>query len=1602
MPFRKRWRKLLPSSEPSEVSDGGSPSVSQVPPQDAQQGPSTATGGIILSPGNTTVQSQVWNDAYASLKAEELRTVEAYERILSGQLTSGVEATSVEGYPDNFLGTAEDRRTKMAKLIEDGKSRTERVAKAKENINDVVQPFNQLRSTISLVVKADPTASTAWVGIAAVLGIFASPLTEPGANRDGMKYILERAEWYWNLSALILDADKIDESLKSLQGSLKKSIVKLYKKLLLYQMQSVCLYSCSEVATILRDFVKLDDWEGKIKSIEKEALRVEQSIRQLRDEDETSQLRNLNMRLQDGFQALATVIQDSGSQQRELREEEKDRQFLSQLHDTDPAAGKKAIETLKGGIVRKAHDLVFEQSNFETLQQNSSPGIMWTTGNAGSGKTMFLCGIVDRLLEKPECGVVSYFFCRADHPQTRTVKAVLRGLLWLICTQSWAITRRLRVEYEHKMQSLTEFDDTVAFVNLEDMLGKALNAPSMSRAVIIVDAIDECDERSIRMILKTIGQLSQKHPAQWIMSTRTSEIYRSFLPIDAPTTYLELNKTVISKAVAAFVAYSVGTLSERNGYDHEIKRYVEETLCSKAGDTFLWVALVCLELGDLGSGTRHVKRILDEVPQGLTQLYERIHDKAMKSVDGVVCKEILRLVCFTYRPLALDELQTLVPSLEGMPSGDLRGVVSNCGSFFSLQGHENDLVIATFVHESAREYLIMTAENELSPDGITDQHQLVLHKSLSNMKALTRNIYQLPSLGTAIDEVSRPEPDPLSPLCYSGHHWLDHANHILQQGNWQASDNRVIEGFICHDLLHWSEMLSLSRNMAQGTADFQRFNKSYKANYMSESGQTAKLVEQAYRFLLYNKSFIERAPLQVYASALLFCPQQSMSEIKSRYQHELPDISIHPEREESTFSQLTQELPVSGPPHHISFAPDGNFLAATHGTELDGTFPQEHFLEVWDILASHRVLSVNVGSRIRGLDFSEDGTRVFAVLEDGTVNQFATKSGILMESIRYPSHVRNACFSPNKKVTALKVFEPESCQRSLVVLNSKTGKVVCSIANADNLSFAPDSSQMAVLLLTRSSLGIWSSRIDLWSTDDWSLSLTISLQDEVEDMTFFGSDKVAVRSIENIISILSTADGSRTVGFSSYPTSTSMTWLGSGLSYLCRCGDGTMRIYDHTGMDCVQSFPALPMLRLSIEEVSSTYTFSATSNFLAVAEEKGIRIWDLKMQEGSIPHNRLFTETWDYLRPVMTFSPSRNNSTLLAFTSRRAVGIRTIRHGKVVSIPTLPVKSLHSPFFSPNGKTIAYSLYNRRLQIWDIDNSTVSIERKFDTIFDLSFSHDSTSLAVAGGSEGVSLWDITTFEIKGIIPIYAEKVIYSHVGQLLAIVDSESVQVWSVAPVQDIHKLHSYKLVSGHRNWVFVDFSPDDQSLVIVVSEQGRVFTHNEHVLLWRLSESAPRCQLAWDAGPELIHKWKSSAISADGNLIAVALSHCVWVWDLRFPVTSQPLTIQLSYKTRKCYFDSESTRLLVDGGAITINLDLRQLRYYGYGLSDDRAWITKNNQKLLYLTQNFRPAYRAKATSFDSVAFMDSTVAIINQSGHIRILRFYDDVGIEDNRWKK
>jgi hypothetical protein len=175
------------------------------------------------------------------------------------------------------------------------------------------------------------------------------------------------------------------------------------------------------------------------------------------------------------------------------------------------------------------------------------------------------------------------------------------------------------------------------------------------------------------------------------------------------------------------------------------------------------------------------------------------------------------VVALVYRPITLEELVTLVEPLEDVANdSELWEIIGLCGSFLALREQT-----VYFVHQSAKDFLLTEAVQDVFPAGLEAAHQAIFIRSLQIMSTtLRRNMYGLKALGTPIDDVEMPEPDPLAALRYSCVYWIDH----LCDSNPTASatyaeclrDRGVVDRFLRGKCLYWLESLSLCKSMSKG------------------------------------------------------------------------------------------------------------------------------------------------------------------------------------------------------------------------------------------------------------------------------------------------------------------------------------------------------------------------------------------------------------------------------------------------------------------------------------------------------------------------------------------------------------------------------------------------------------------------------------------------------------------------------------------------------------------------------------------------------------------------------------------------------------------
>ncbi|RYP02629.1 hypothetical protein DL764_005711 [Monosporascus ibericus] len=809
-----------PTPAPSATTASAAPSPSPLPAPAASSQPVSSD----TAPTIQGLPERLWNRAYDDLKEEESRLVDTYEKLLSHELEGDPSSTDLTSQKNEIEQRNPDmRRDQMSRLVTAGLKKIEREAEIKGNIEEGMQPLSSARGVIDTVVKAYPEASLAWAGVCCAL--------QTRANREGIAYVVSRMEWYWQLSRLLLDENRDNGKSAGLRDELEKHVIDLYKTLLSYQMKSVYSYYRSRRVVFWRDVIKLDDWDGSLKTIKSAEDTIRQdafayNIESIKDHfEKLVEAAKFQQKL---LPDIHQAIRDQTAERREMRQEEKNekqeeknKECLADLHTTDPRDDKKRIKQTKGGLLEDSSNWILKHEDFRRWRNNDEARLLWIKGDPGKGKTMLLIAIVDELerqleqLKQPHqqsTTVLSYFFCQGTNSVLNNATAVLRGLIYLLGVQNLSLLSHLRKRYDTARSKL--FEGPNVFFSLSKVLEDMLREASLSRAYIVIDALDEC-EKELPQLLKFIAENSSASPCvKWIVSSRNRPEIEQQLKLDDSGMKLSLELTQNAEQVAHAVnAYIDFKISELPLLDDNVKVQVRDIMRQKADGTFLWVALVIQELENPDVESWHVLQIVEEVPAGLEKLYARMMNQIQLSKrDSEFCRLVLSAATITYRPLRLAEMAVLsgLPREISSKLESVEKIVAKCGSFLTIQDG-----YVYLIHQSVKDYLSDQASSIIFPSGSTDVHHAIFSRSLQAMfPTLRRNIYNLRHPGLLIGEIKAPDPDPLAAICYSCVHWIGHFCDVY--GSSRPEDQirpHQVEQFLREKFLYWLEALGLIQHM---------------------------------------------------------------------------------------------------------------------------------------------------------------------------------------------------------------------------------------------------------------------------------------------------------------------------------------------------------------------------------------------------------------------------------------------------------------------------------------------------------------------------------------------------------------------------------------------------------------------------------------------------------------------------------------------------------------------------------------------------------------------------------------------------------------------
>ncbi|KAI8710959.1 Vegetative incompatibility protein HET-E-1 [Fusarium sp. LHS14.1] len=314
------------------------------------------------------------------------------------------------------------------------------------------------------------------------------------------------------------------------------------------------------------------------------------------------------------------------------------------------------------------------------------------------------------------------------------------------------------------------------------------------------------------------------------------------------------------------------------------------------------------------------------MPAGLVPLYERmvLHIQQLQHQNSEFCRLVISAATVAYRPLHLCELGVL----SGLPrdvSDDLRSVVDMCASFLTIRDNHVYLI-----HQSVQDFLMESTT--IFQHGFAAAHHTMFLKSIQIMSdTLRHDMYDLHHPGASIDDVRQPKPDPLAPARYSCIYWVNHLNDAISHRTStpinDLHDDGTVYNFLSKKYLYWLEALSLLRGMPEGVVAMTKLGILLEE---SNKSRLFNLIRDARRFILSHGWAIGNAPLQAYASALIFSPRQSIT--RKLFEGEEPNwvVSKPAMAEDWDACMATLEGHGNGV-GSVAFSPDGQRLASALG-----------------------------------------------------------------------------------------------------------------------------------------------------------------------------------------------------------------------------------------------------------------------------------------------------------------------------------------------------------------------------------------------------------------------------------------------------------------------------------------------------------------------------------------------------------------------------------------------------------------------------------------------------------------------------------------------
>ncbi|KAL6825835.1 hypothetical protein J3E69DRAFT_335140 [Trichoderma sp. SZMC 28015] len=443
---------------------------------------------------------------------------------------------------------------------------------------------------------------------------------------------------------------------------------------------------------------------------------------------------------------------------------------LRSLFITDPSEDRTALKRKKGNRAAGTCEWILETEELAAwLDQQQTSNILWLYGNPGTGKStmaIFLTEKLSTLFSVPEGKTLAYFFCDSSFEKRKTATSIIRGLLYQLVKQNPKLLEYISPKYIERGPDLFKSFDALWTIFIA-----AAADQKTGRKYCVIDALDECDRESQKILLQQFQETFQNQDApsniRILVTSRPYPEIREYLDQFANKNLASFHQT--KEDIDRCIEEKVADLVKKKRYTDKVKHQVSNILRDKAEGTFLWVGLACEELKEIPS--KDAVKVLQNMPKGLHSLYKALLEAAQEESEADIIRSILSLVAVCMRPLNVLELSEACQLFEEEEDIETRvqytrDQIASCRLMIIIQDEK-----VLLLHQSVKDFLVGT-----SPDYFINE--LEVHANI---------VYRCVHL--LMEEFHGREQSSIHFFPYAIRRWPDHAR--MAQSKFEIRDSEA-------------------------------------------------------------------------------------------------------------------------------------------------------------------------------------------------------------------------------------------------------------------------------------------------------------------------------------------------------------------------------------------------------------------------------------------------------------------------------------------------------------------------------------------------------------------------------------------------------------------------------------------------------------------------------------------------------------------------------------------------------------------------------------------------------------------------------------------